>query len=379
MKNIIQSFKRLFVWSFIILVAFSCSDGDNITPTKLEGKINQYLEQQQSESLPGLSIAVRKDNEIVYMNSKGLAKTDIKQSINSETQFRLGSISKPIIALAIMQLVESGKLSLDDQLLSFYPEFPTSFENITISHLLSHRSGIFDYINDNTNVLALDNLNMQDALEFIGNPNSGFANLEFEPGSMGNFSNTGYTILALIVEKVAGVTLPEYLNQHIFGPAGMENTFVISENEHLGDHGENYAFSLGTNINVLGFNSLIYGANGVVSTTSDMMHFVESLLKNEFVSEESLDLMTATQGAVPNIETDYGLGWFTGTGNYWHTGFITDPNDFWHTGGFDGYQTVLSINPDLGFEVVILSNGGENTTQKMWKILEIVRKHYKNQ
>ena len=373
MKNQLKT----YLWALIpILFLLSCSD-DDPAPTTLEGKIQQYLEQKQSPDQPGLSISVRKDNEIVYEGSKGLARMSINQSINAETQFRIGSISKPITALAIMQLVESGELSLDDKLLSFYPELSSNFEHITISHLLSHRSGLLDYIEDNTNVLALDDLDIQDALAFIRDPNSGFENLEFEPGTMGRYSNTGYVLLALIIEKVTGMTLPAYLSQHIFEPAGMNSTFVISEDEHLGDHDDNYALSLGTNINVLGFNSLIYGASGVVSTTSDMMLFVEALLNGEFVTAETLMMMTQTQGTVPNIETDYGLGWLTGTGNHWHTGYITDQNDFWHSGGFDGYQTVLSINPDLNLEMIILSNGGNDTKQKMWDLLELARNHYR--
>ncbi|NQZ78067.1 MAG: beta-lactamase family protein [Ekhidna sp.] len=217
---------------------------------------------------------------------------------------------------------------------------------------------------------------MADALSFISHPNSGFQNLEFEPGTMGRYSNTGYVLLALILERVTSETLPDYLQENIFLPAGMTNTFVISEEKHLNDAGENYALSLGNSLNVLGFNSLIYGASGVASSSNDLTRFVQSLLEYRIVSQETLDLMIQTQGSVPNIETDYGLGWLTGTGNFWHTGRITSPNDFWHSGGFDGYRTVLSINPDLNLQIIVLTNGGRETEEHMWKVVELVRKHY---
>ena len=372
---------KLFIQFIIILsISWSCSDRNEDEPEisiSIESKINRYLELNQSAEQPGLSIAVRKDNQIVYQGNLGLARINGQIAINSDTQFRIGSISKPITALAIMQLIEANQLSLEDKLVSFYPELPSSFANITVRHLLSHRSGLLDYIDDNTNVTSLNDLNMQEALDFISSPNSGFQNLEYEPGSDGSYSNTGYVLLALIVEKVSGMSLPDYLAQHIFQPAGMTDTFVISENEHLGDNGNNYALSFGTNIDVLGFNSLIYGASGVVSSTSDMMKFIEALLSNEFIDSSSLQLMTQTQGLVRDLETDYALGWFTGTGNYWHTGYLTDPNDFWHVGGFDGYQTILSINPDLNLEVIVLTNNGTDTREKAWDILELVRNHYK--
>jgi len=370
--------RQWLLMTMILLLFCSCNDDEqNLTPTTLEGKIDQYLELNQSANGPGLSIAVRKDDQLVYHKAKGVARIDVNQTINADTQFRIGSVSKPITAIATMQLVENGILELDDLLLSFYPELPASFEGITVQHLLAHRSGLLDYIDDNNNLSSLNNLNMQDALAFISDPNSGFQNLEFEPGTGGRYSNTGYVLLALIIEKVTGETLPEYLQKNVFDPAGMQDTFVISEDEHLDDQGDNYAMSFGTTLNVLGFNSLIYGASGVASTTSDMILFVEALLDHELINKETLDLMTATQGAVPNIQTDYGLGWLTGTGTYWHTGWITDPSDYWHTGGFDGYRSVLSVNPDLKLEIILLTNGGEVTRDKMWALMEIVRTHYK--
>ncbi len=363
----------------LLLLVISC-DKEETTPmpTTLAGKIDQYLDENQSTDLPGVSIAVRKNQELVYHESKGMARFDTDMSIDSETQFRLGSISKPITAIVIMQLIEQGKLSLGDSLLSFLPQLPASFADITIEHLLAHRSGLLDYIDDNTNVLSLNNLNMEDALNFISSPESGFENLEFGAGTSGRYSNTGYVLLALIIEEVTNTSLPDYMDREIFKRFDMGNSFVISEHEHLGDHGNNYALSNGTDINVLGFNSLIYGASGVVSTTDDMLLFIDALLNYELISKESLDMMTQTVGVVPNIQTDYGLGWMTGTGNYWHTGFITSTEDYWHSGGFDGYRTVLSISPELGYEAIILTNGGEATKDMMWDLLEIIRLHYKN-
>lgn len=359
------------------MVLVSCNSDETIeeVPTTLEGKVDQYLNKNQASNRPGLSMAVRKDGQLVYQGNAGTARFDTDLRINSATQFRIGSISKPITALAIMQLVEDGKISLEDKLLSFYPELPQNFEKITLRHLLSHRSGLLDYIDDNTDLSDLDNVPTIEMLNFFDN--SGLENLAFEPGTSGRYSNTGYVLLALVVEKVTGMSLPAYLDQEIFVPLGMSNTFVISEQAHLGDRGNNYALSFGTAIRVKGFNSLMYGASGVVSNTIDIMTFTKALLEHQLISQDKLELMTQTQGALLNIGTDYGLGWLTGTGNYWHTGKLTDRNDFWHSGGFDGYQTVLSINPDLDLEIIILSNGGNDTMEKMWDILELVRRHYK--
>ena len=379
MKDTQSIFRKYLLWPLMILFLFACSEEQEMvpTPTTLEGKLTQFIERNQSENAPGFSIAVRKDNQLAYQNSRGIARVADKAPITTNTQFRIGSITKPMTAIAIMQLKEAGKLSLEDKLLSYYPELPQSFAEITIEHLLSHRSGLLDYIDDNTDISSLDNLPTSVVLGFFHD--SGLQNLNFTPGTSGRYSNTGFVLLALIIEKITGMSYPAYLEQNIFNPSGMTNSFVISEKEHLGDHGDKYALSFGTDIKVKGFNSLIYGASGVVSTINDMVLFTDALLNYQLISQESLASMTQTVGTVYDIGTDYGLGWLTGTGNHWHTGFITDPNDFWHPGGFDGYRTVLAINPDLDYEVVVLSNGGETTKDRMWDLLALVREHYKNQ
>ncbi|MCE7990988.1 MAG: beta-lactamase family protein [Roseivirga sp.] len=359
----------------LIIVTQSCADDDQPTEAlTLPEQIDQYLADHQSTDSPGLSIAIRQAGQTVYQNNRGLARESGQRVIDSDTQFRVGSITKPITAIAIMQLLEQGEIGLNNKLLSFYPELPAAFEAITVEHLLTHRSGLLDYIDDNTDLSALDNVQTSTVLGFFDD--TGLENLNFVPGTAGDYSNTGYVLLALIIEKVSGMSYPDYLRQNLFNPTGMTRSFVISEHQHLGDAGNNYALSFGNSLKVKGFNSLIYGASGVASTTNDLLLFMEALLSNELISQESLDLMIPSRGAIPGI-ADYGLGWMTGTGQYWHSADLTDNNDFWHSGGFDGYRTVLSFNPDLDLQVVILTNGGDATQEIMWGLLKLVRNHYK--
>lgn len=356
-----------------IFLITSCSNEDH-KPLSLHDKIGEYLSMNQQSNEPGLSIAIRHSGQVLYENSIGLARLSDNRRINANTQFRVGSITKPITGIAIMQLVEDQQLDLDDLVATHLPYLPSSYARITIEQLLSHRAGLLDYIDDNTNLSSLNNMTMADVPAMLDG--SGLENLQFAPGAAGDYSNTGYVLLALVLEEVTGMTYPEYLKTNIFEPLGMHNSFVISDKEHLGDHGENYALSFGNKIKVKGFNSLIYGGSGVVSTTSDLMLFAEAVLNNELVSEETLDLMTKSRGPLPEL-ADYGLGWLTGIGQYWHTHKYTDPNDFWHTGGFDGYRTVLYFNPDLDLQLIILTNNGEASQQEMFDILEMTRNHFK--
>ena len=368
----------LFFFGFLFFHSCSSDDSEVITetPEDLTSIINGILEERQSSTQPGLTVLVRKDGDIVCHNSKGIARTEGSRPINSDTGFRIGSITKTFTALAIMQLVEQDMISLDDKLLTIVPELSDTFQDITVAHLLAHRAGLLDYIDDNSDMTSLDGLTTSQILDLI--PISGLKNLIFEPGTSAEYSNTGYVFLALIIEKVSGMDYPTYMKTNIFDPIGMNNTFVISENQHLGDLNDNYALNFGTEIKVKGFNSLIYGASGIVSSTNDMNLFVEAVVENDIIKEESLQTMIRPLSSISWLG-DYGLGWTLGTGtNYWHQeANLTDTNDYWHIGGFDGYRSMFSINPDLNLEIVMLTNNGDTSQEISYALMRGVREYFK--
>ena len=378
----IITFKIITATMFFFGILFfqSCSSDDSgvitETPEDLPSIINGILEDRQTNSQPGLTILVRKDGNIVYHDSKGLARAQGSRPIDLNTGFRIGSITKTFTALAIMQLVEQDLISLEDTLLSIVPELSDAFQDITVSHLLAHRAGLLDYIDDNTDLTSLDGLTTAQILDLI--PISGLENLIFSPGTSAEYSNTGYVFLALIIEKVSGMDYPTYMKTNLFDPIGMNNTFVINENQQLGDLNDNYALNFGTEIKVKGFNSLIYGASGIVSSSNDLNLFVEALLDNKIIKDESLQTMVLPFSSISWLG-DYGLGWTLGTGtNYWHQeANLTDSNDYWHIGGFDGYRSMLSINPDLNLEIVMLTNNGDASQETSYVLMRKVREYYK--
>lgn len=368
----------LFFFGLLFFQSCSSDDSEAIaeTPEDLPSIINGILKDRQPSNRPGLTVLVRKDGNIVYSDSKGLARTQGGRSIDSDTGFRIGSITKTFTALAIMQLVEQDLISLEDKLLTIVPELSNAFQDITVAHLLSHRAGLLDYIDDNSDVTSLDGLTTSQIVDLI--PISGLENLVFQPGASERYSNTGYVFLALIIENVSGMDYPTYMKTNIFDPLGMNNTFVISENQHLGDLNDNYALNFSTEIKVKGFNSLIYGASGIVSSSNDLNLFVEAVLENEIVKQESLQTMVRPLSSISWLG-DYGLGWTLGTGtNYWHQeANLTDSNDYWHIGGFDGYRSMLSINPDLNLEIVMLTNNGDTSQEISYALMREVREYFK--
>ena len=349
--------------------------------SSLSDSLDDYIEQNQSLDDPGLSVLVRKDGRVVYRRSRGLANRATGALINDRTGFRIGSVSKSFVALAIMQLVERGVLKLDDRLSTWVPDVSAAYGGITLLQLLSHQSGIPDYINDSDNLSPLDNLTTQAFVDMALGASA--SELEFSPGSTAQYSNTGYVILAVLIERATGFRFPDYMQFALYDELAMTDSFVINERRQMDEVGENVALSHGRTRDVYAigreqqtFNALIYGSSGQVSSIEDMNAFFSALANGDIVSAETLATMREPRGQLPDIG-DYGLGWITGSGRYWHSDIYTSPSDYWHSGGYGGYRSLLAISPELGYELVVLTNGGDETQEHCWKILELVRRHYR--
>lgn len=343
-------------------------------PTTLSEQLDSYLEINQPDNTAGVSVLVRHNGQVTYQSSKGLANTLTGLSINNNTGFRMASITKSFTALAIMQLVEQGLLSVEDKLVDYLPELTgENLADITIHQLLTHQSGIPDYVNDNDNVRALDDITTTAMIA----ANEGFDDLEFEPvteGLYGQYSNTGYVLLAVIIERLSGQSFPDYMQTQFYDAIGMTDSYVISEQRGIGEQGEEVALNYANTANVMGFNSLIYGSSGQVSSTTDIGLFFDALENEQIVSGETLELMTGKKSEIEDVG-HYGYGWLRGSGDYWYNTFAAT-NDIFHTGGFDGYRTLLLASPDHDFQVVMLSNGGDATWQHVIKMTNMVRAHY---
>ncbi len=191
--------------------------GDQATLTET---LDKYLDTNLDDNSPGMAILVIKDGEVTYKNAKGMANKHTGLFITSDTGFRLASVSKTFTAIAIMQLYEQQLLTVEESIITFLPELPSSWQGITIHHLLSHQSGIPDYLNDLGIDSWPDGVTNKDVLEYFSANDS----LEFVPGTKGEYSNTGYLLLAEIVSRVTGVRFAVYMENNLFHPLGMKDS-----------------------------------------------------------------------------------------------------------------------------------------------------------
>lgn len=251
-------------------------------------------------------ILVAKNGEVLYERYSGYADGMRVQPVDPETPFHVASTSKTFTSVALFQLINAGKLSLDDSLQRFFPQFP--YPGIRVRNLLNHSSGLPNYANlfprfkwpasrvaDNTDVLHLF---------YTHRPG-----LEFSPGSRFHYSNTNFSLLALIIEKVSGQSYSDYLRDAVFIPAGMQHSYVLSlanKNDYMPSWsrgGRNYPF---------GYLDAIYGDKNLYTTCRDLFKYDSALTAGLLLPKHWLD--TAW---VPNFQDRkqdepyeyYGLGW----------------------------------------------------------------------
>lgn len=328
--------------------------------------IDTLLAQRQNASQPGLSIVIVKDGVVVYSASKGMANIALNTSISDQTVFDLASLTKPITALAVMQLEQLKLLSLNDTIDKWLPQLPQSWKAITVHQLLSHQTGIPDYLRGVSvaDALQLDGVTNDDLLKRF---NSG-SPLLFAPGTNAAYSNTNYVVLAEIIARASGRSYAQFVQENIFTPLGMRSSYVTGASAlQPVEVALNYARSSTTH----GANFLTVGPIGVHSSAADMTRLLRGLATGQLVSTASLALMTSPKSGFPVLGSGeyYGYGWFM-------------PRDtlpltlFAHRGGDDGFRSIMRINYAKGICYVILSNGGDDTEKTLDAVLQVVQPLY---
>jgi CubicO group peptidase (beta-lactamase class C family) len=311
------------------------------------------------------NILIAEKGKIIYQKSFGMANEATKEKLNENSIFELASVSKQFTAMAIAILKEKNKLKFDDKIEKYIPEL-SFYKNVTIRNLLNHTGGLPDYMDlMDSSLTASKIINNNDVIEFlkINKPKS-----SFEPNTEFEYSNTGYTLLASIVERVSKITFAEFLKQNIFNPLGMKNTEVISKLLHpkeLKNFAAGYVQdslkvnilpeTLESNKYVINYDGVV-GAGRIKSTAKDLLLWDKSLYSNKIINQETLKEIY-TPGKLNNSSvTKYGFGW--GIDNKYSVGKIVN-----HIGGWAGYATFIERDIDKQNTIIILQNFRNDNTE----------------
>lgn len=294
--------------------------------------------------IPGLSLAFATAGEIRIADGYGLADVENNVPAKAATVYRLASLSKPITAVAVLQLAEKGLLDLDAPIQKHCPAFPEKPWPLTARQLLGHLGGVRHYAEaEAVNTQRFTSL--VDGLAFFkGDP------LAVEPGAKYVYSTYGYNLLGCAVEGASGRPFAEYLRESVFGPAGMDRTRPDDVRALIHNRAQGYVRDASGDLHnsALADTSYKIPGGGLVGTAPDLARFALALAGGTLLQKETLALMLTRQKTRDGRDTGYGLGWTVGERNR--------RREAWHTGGQERVSNVLYWQPDAGLVVVLLSN-----------------------
>ncbi len=322
-------------------------------------KIDSILSELHSNNKFNGNILIAEKGKILYKKSFGIANEETKQKLNENSIFEIASCSKSFTAMAIMILNEKGKLNIDDTISKFLPEL-SFYKGITIKHLLNHTGGLPDYfeIMDkffDKSKIATNN----DIIKFFAEKQP---KIIFEPNSKYEYSNTGYALLASIIEKASGEKYADFLQKNIFKPLKMKNTFIYNR-RFTPKKVNNYAFgyvysedlkkySLPDNLDEINFVVWLDGIVGdgcINSTTNDLLKWDKALYTNKLLSKKGMNEIFQVATLNNDSQTKYGFGWKID--NNPEFGKIVS-----HGGGWPGYVSFIDRHITNKKTIIILQN-----------------------
>ncbi len=298
------------------------------------------------QKIPGMSVAVVAGGQPRWAAGFGMQDVENDVPARASTVYRLGSISKPITAVAAMQLFERGRLDLDAPVRKYCPAFPEKQWPVTTRQVLGHLSGIRHYKSDDEFNSTRFYANVADGLSmFKDDP------LLHEPGAKYTYTTHGYSVLGCVVEGASGRPFADFVRENVFAPAGMERIRVDSVADIIRNRAQGYRITDKGELtnSPLADNSYKVPGGGFVSTVEDLSKFAAALQAGKLLKRETSELMYARQKTNDGKETSYGLGWGVGV----------RPNGqraVGHSGGQQRVSTFLHMQPEQGLAVVIMSN-----------------------
>lgn len=351
---------RIIFFSFFWLNLFSCKSLE-IPPiqnlellSKADSIAYSYI---SSHKLIGVTAGVLKDDKIIWQNGFGYLDVEKKIKADSNMVHRLASITKPMTATSILQLVEKGILDLDVPIQKYLPDYPVKKEgDITIRMLLNHTSGTPAY-----RYFSGENRPTKNYSTLVEATNK-FKNrrLKHKPGTKYFYTSYGYTILGAIIEEVTGMSYQAYMQENIWTPCGMTNTSTEEFAKTYKNKSRLYKKTKrGFKYDKVTDLSIKYPAGGVQSTAGDMLRFAKAMLNNKLIKKETKKSAFQIPAFEKGTEMEYGLGWITYTFEEKDgLGFM-----FYHDGHQSGTSTVLYILPEKRLAVVALANSSKSNSE----------------
>ncbi|MFD0941084.1 serine hydrolase domain-containing protein [Pedobacter boryungensis] len=338
---------RIIVLSLIMMTVGTASYAQTVNKAKLD----QYFDKLAEKSKAMGTIVIAKEGKVVYTRSIGYSEIGEtqKKPLTTTSRYRIASVTKMYTAVLIFQLVEKGKLKLTDTLAKFFPQIANA-DKITIAQILAHRSGIHDALID-PNLRPKDKTLSITKDELVGIIAKGKS--DFEPNTKHAYSNSGYALLGLIIEKLTGKTYAEILKANITSKLKLNDTYVatgiinVNKNESL-----TYKYNNGWKQEPETHPSILFGGGSIISTPVDMAKFIHALFESKLITKEHLAIMQTIKD-----EDGSGMEAFS----------FANKTFYGHTGGGDNYGAWLAYQPEEKLAVAYTTNA------KLYPVADIMK------
>ncbi len=324
--------------------------------------IDTLIQEAYEPTEPGVAVIAVKDGQTVFYKGHGLANLELDVPIEPDMVFRIGSVTKQFTAVAILMLAEQGKLSLDDSISKFLPDYPTHDYLITVKHLLTHTSGIKSYTSMPEWIpLWRKDFTVQELIDFFKNQPMVSA-----PGKRWAYNNSGYILLGAIIEKTTDQTYGQFIQQSIFELLGMKQSYYDNPSQVIPRRVAGYDKSPNgfTNAACISMTQP-YAAGALASTVSDLALWDMALYSEKLLKFETLEQAHTSYHLLDGSPTAYGFGWMISE--------YAGHRVIEHSGGIQGFRSHTIRLPDDHVFVAVLSNNGGTSPQKLaFKIAALV-------
>jgi CubicO group peptidase (beta-lactamase class C family)/uncharacterized protein YneR len=329
------------------MIAFNAADitAQTLSPKQLTAEYDKILSEQFKPGETGCAALVAKNGQVIYRKAFGMADLELNVPMQPEMVFRIGSITKQFTAVAILQLMEQGKLSLQDEITKFIPDYPMHGHSITVEHLLTHTSGIKSYTNvpEFQKYIRTD-MKPEEVIDLIKSKP-----MEFAPGTRWNYNNSGYFLLGYIIEKVTGKTYQEYLQENFFTPLEMTSSCYGDDTKIIKLRASGYQPGEDGTVNADFMSMLLpYAAGSIMSTVDDLYKWNRAVHSYRLIKKETLEMAHTPYRLTDGKSTSYGYGWFLS--------HLQGSPTIEHGGGINGYLTSSVYLPDEDVFVALFSN-----------------------
>ena len=335
--------------TFLIAVFSLQATYSQTLETKVDSVITTVFKEKNG---PGGVFLVAKDGRSIYRKAFGKANLELDVNMKPENVFQIGSMTKQFTAIAVMMLVEQGKLNVNNPISKFIPDYPNG-NKITIHHLLTHTSGIKDFTKMKSIMsIARKDLSPKDLVDFFKDEPT-----DFQPGEKFDYNNSGYVVLGYILELVSGKTYEDFIEQNIFKKVGMNNSRYASDREIVNNRAYGYhnrgAFTNKINISL----TIPYASGSLMSTVDDMLKWQKAINNNVLVSQSTIDKVFTKHTLNNGEQITYGYGW--------HLKNINGIPTREHGGSIFGFKSMGVYVPSMDIYVIGFSNCDCNSPTKV--------------